>query len=208
MVSIRVATDKIGSQSSDMQVLNTFAEKLRSAGHEVTVEGRGPNKIQHVMLKKSCDVMIQVAGGKCLGTLVDFYKGIHQGYYHAKAGGFCYYKCYDPNWKTVKAHDDHFSRSGDLAPYLGKTLPEIYSSMDGMYMGYGTTAEEIANTWLQAYSGTSAGTSSEGGGGGGSVLDLIKQVCSPWDKLGCELHFDGNVMSINRSNPTRQIPQL
>ena len=86
MASVRVAIDNIQGTSSDKKTLESFAENLRQAGHTVTTHGIGPNKIQKIMLSKSnsCDLMIQVAGGKCLGTLVDFYQGIKRGYYHVQ----------------------------------------------------------------------------------------------------------------------------
>lgn len=208
MATVRVAIDRINNESSDLKVLNTFAEKLRKAGHTVTTHGRGPNKIQRTMLKSSnkCDIMIQVAGGKCLGTLVDFYKGLGK-YYHANAGGFAYYKCWDASWKAKRAHDDKFSKEKDLAPYNGKTLPEIYKSMDKMYYGYGTTAEACADTWLQSYQGNtgSTGTGDSSGGGGSSILELIKQVCNDWDKYGIEIGLDGDTGNIKKTNPASAV---
>lgn len=204
MATIRVASDNMYGKSADTQVLNTFAEKLRAAGHTVTTHGIGPNRIQQTMLKSSnkCDIMIQIAGGKCLGTLVDFYKGLNR-YYHAKVGGFAYYKCWDANWKAVRAHDDRFSRASDLQPYLGKTLPQIYQSMSGMYYGYGTTAEGLAQTWLQNYSGTTTTSSSSSGTANAStsILELIKQVTADWDKYGVEYDLTGDTMTIQRTNP-------
>jgi hypothetical protein len=208
MATIRVAIDNCYGKSSDKKTLETFAEKLRAAGHTVTTHGVGPNRIQQTMLKSSnsCDVMIQIAGGKCLGTLVDFYKGLGS-YYHAKAGGFAYFKCWKPEWKAYRAHDDNFSRESDLAPYKGKTLPEIYKIMSEkkkMCYGYGTTAEECASTWLNSYGGNPGGTSSgtDGAAAGGSrLIDIVKELCSDWNKYGVDAILTGDTLNIKKTNP-------
>lgn len=213
MATIRVAIDNCYGKSSDKKTLETFAEKLRAAGHTVTTHGVGPNRIQQTMLKSSnsCDVMIQIAGGKCLGTLVDFYNGLGS-YYHAKAGGFAYFKCWKPEWKAHRAHDDHFSSESSLAPYKGKTLPEIYKIMGEkkkMCYGYGTTAEECASTWLNNYGGNPGGTSTGAATSqpqGSSILELIKQVCSDWNPYGVELSLTGDTVNIQRTNPKKAIP--
>lgn len=154
--------------------------------------------------------MIQVAGGKCLGTLIDFYQGLGR-YYHAQAGGFAYFKCWDPNWKAVRAHDDHFSKQSSLAPYLGKTLPAIYSELSKnkkMYYGYGTTAEECAKTFLASMGGTLGSDSGEEGGGGSggtNVLELLKQAWSNQDQLGVKLWLRGDTLYVNRENPDNSV---
>ncbi|RAP51129.1 MAG: hypothetical protein BZ138_05985 [Methanosphaera sp. rholeuAM270] len=202
MATIRVAVDNIrGIYSVDKQTLDSFASALRNAGHTVTTHGVGPNKIQTTMLSSSnaCDLMIQVAGGRCLGTLIDFYTGIKNGYYHAKAGGFAYFKCWDPNWKAGRAGDDNFSWSMNLSKYIGKTLPEIYSMLDGkMFYGYGNTAEDCAKTFLANYNGTGSSTKSTMTMGS-SALDLIKQCTNDWDKYGIEYHLQGDTLKINRT---------
>jgi len=52
MATIRVATDNIQNYSADKKTVETFAEKLRQAGHTVTVMGVGSNLIQRTMLRQ------------------------------------------------------------------------------------------------------------------------------------------------------------
>lgn len=210
MATIRVAIDKIQGPTADNKTLETFAQKLREAGHTVTTHGRDPNKIQETMLQSSnkCDVMIQVAGGKCLGTLVDFYLGLGK-YYHAQAGGFAYFKCWDPNWKSYRSGDDGFSKESNLKPYKGKTLPVIYEEMrktKKMYYGYGDTAEDCAKTFLANMGGTTASSEAGATGGGKSLLDIIKSVCSDHDPLGPEVTLTGDTVNIRRSSPQYATP--
>ena len=202
MASIRIAIDNIQNKSADTKTLEAVAELLRKQGHTVTTHGVGPNRIQQVMQKSSnkCDIMIQIAGGKCLGTLVDFYKGVGK-YYHATRGAFLYYKCWDANWKAKRAWDDNFSSNASLAPYKGKTLPEIYKTMsDKMSYGYGNSAEELVQTYT---GGNTSEESNSGDSGGTSILELIKQVCSDLDKYGVELLLRGDTVHIGRTNPNK-----
>ena len=217
MVSIAIATDNMYGTSNDSKTLNSVISLLKAKGHTVTSYGIGPNKVQRNMLKKSnsCDMMIQIAGGKCLGTLADFHAGIKQGYYHAKTGGFMYYKCYDANWKAVRAHDDKFSPESLIRPYKGKTLPEIYNMMKPYcFFGYGNSAEELVSTFLNNYNGTggnsststgSSGDASNTGNSGGNALELIKQVLIPYDMLGVEILLNGDTVKIQRSNPDKAL---
>lgn len=214
MVSIAIATDNINGYSADSKRLTQVVDLLKAKGHSVTSFGVGPNKVQRSMLKSSnsCDMMIQIAGGKCLGTLVDFYQGIKRGYYHAKSGGFMYYNCWNANWKAHRAHDDHFSSNASLAPYNGKTLPEIYPMMKPYcFYGYGNSAEEITNTFLNNYngSGNSSNTSTTEGEGagnnGGNGLELLKQVLLPYDLQGVEILLNGDTVTIQRSNPNKAL---
>lgn len=159
MSNILIATDNIdGGGSSDSDRLATAVSLLEQAGHSVTNCGVGPNKTQEASHSTTADIMIQIAGGKCLGTLVDFYKGIGS-YYNTPQAGFMYYKCWDENWKAHRAWDDNFSSEADLAPYKGKTLPEIYSSMPNMFYGYGETIEDCVSTFLANWSGQNVSSS-------------------------------------------------
>lgn len=213
MATIRVAIDRIQSPTADQKTLDTFAQKLREAGHTVTTHGRGPNKIQEVMTHKenACDLMIQVAGGRCLGTLCDFHLNLNTGYYKAKAGGFAYFKKWDDNWKSYRSGDDGFSTRPGTAIYKeverqkGKTLPAIFKEYTNMYYGHGDTAEECAKTFLENYGGNS--TSEAGATGGGkSLLDIIKNVCSDHDPLGPEVTLTGDTVNIRRSSPQYATP--
>jgi hypothetical protein len=207
MATIRIAIDNIQNKTADNKTLNTVAELLRKQGHTVTTHGVGPNKIQRTMQNKSnkCDIMIQIAGGKCLGTLVDFYKGCGK-YYYASRGAFLYFKCWAPDWKAKRAHDDNFSRESDLKPYTGKTLPEIYSQMkDKLNYGYGTTAEELVQTFTKNLTGQDT-NNTDGEDSGTSILELIKQVSSDLDPYGPELQLIGDTVQIKRSNPNTATP--
>ncbi|RAP44349.1 MAG: hypothetical protein BZ136_08975 [Methanosphaera sp. rholeuAM74] len=162
-MKFRVAIDNIHGSSADSALLKEVCSLIQQAGHEVHNHGVGPNKIQRTMLSSSnqCDVMIQIAGGMCIGTLADFMNGIKRGFYHAKKGAIIYYTKgwtkYDVRtWKATRAHDDNFSPQSSIAPYLGKTLPEIYSANQDILMplAYGTTAQELVNMLLNGASGS------------------------------------------------------
>ena len=167
MSNILIATDNIdGNASTDGARLAQAVTLFEQAGHTVTNCGIGPNKTQEAAQSTSADIMIQIGGGKCLGTLIDFNKGIGS-YYKAPQAGFLYYKCWDPNWKAVRAHDDNFSNASDIAQYAGKTLPEIFSTMPNMFYGYGDTIEDCVSTFLANWSGQNIA----GGTGGVNVVE-------------------------------------
>lgn len=217
MATIRVAIDNCYGYSSDTKTLNTFAEKLRQAGHTVHTHGVGPNTIQGVMRqsKNKCDIAIQIAGGKCLGTLCDFYVGVQSGYYHASKMGFAYYKCYKPDWSAKREPRDNFSTKpgtrvkAEADKMTGKTLPQIFEIYkDSMVYGYGDTAEDCAKTFLQNLTGKSASANAENGmgnGGGSSILELIKQCVSDWDAYGVDMDLRGDTLYIKRSNPNKAV---
>lgn len=168
MSNILIATDNIdGNASTDGERLAKAVSLLEQAGHTVQNCGIGPNQTQSHSQSSPADIMVQIAGGKCLGTLVDFNKGITSGYYKAPQAGFMYYKCWDPNWQAGRAHDDNFSNESDLAPYKGKTLPEIYQSMPNLFYGYGDTIEDCVSTFLANWSGQNIA----GGSGGVNVVE-------------------------------------
>ena len=74
--------------------------------------------------------------------------------------------------------------------------------MNGMYYGYGTTAEDCAKTWISNYGGNTDATSSGSQQNqGSSRLELIKQVCSDLDPLGVDWELKGDTMTIKRTNP-------
>lgn len=210
MATIALAIDNIQNKAADRKTLDKVAELLRAKGHTVTTYGVGPNTVQRKMLSKSnsCDLMIQIAGGKCLGTLVDFYTGVKRGYYHAKAGGFMYFKCWDPNWKSYRSGDDGFSSESSLRPYKGKTLPVIYGEMKPYcFYGYGTTAEEITSTFLNNYNGSGDSSSSDATGGGGSnALELIKQAITSYDEMGMEMLLNGDTLTVRKANMNNNTP--
>ena len=217
-MKINVAIDNIWGYSSDKQVLETFAEKVRAAGHEVRTFGVGHSEIQNPMKKSSnaCDIMVQIAGGMCLGTLVDFYMGCSPGrYYHAKKASIPLYTKgwtkYDPEtWKAHRAWDDHFSRESDLQPYKGKTLPEIYNWRKEILVGWShaNTAEELAKMFLSNINGgtdgsgntsASTGTTQQAGT---TALDKIKEVTNDWDKYGIQYGLDGDTFKVQMTDIT------
>lgn len=206
MATIRVAIDQCFGESSDLKTLNTFCEKLKAAGHTVTSHGRGPNNIQSVMKqsKNACDLMIQIVCGKCIGTWGDFVVGMRTNYYHAKQGGFAYYKCWDPEWKARREPRDNFSKKGavkvEVDKNLGKTLPVIFSEYSNMFYGYGDNAEDLAKTFLNNYQGGSGDSSNKGQDAGSNVLDLMKQALSDLDPLGPQLMLEGDTVKVKRSN--------
>lgn len=165
MAKIGLATDNIFGNSTDTENLNKADQLFQQAGHEVLNNGVGPNKTQEAARSNPVDIMVQIAGGKCLGTLIDFHQGCGS-YYNAQQGGFLYLQCYDPNWKACRAHDDGFSKESDIQKYAGKTLPEIYAEMPNMFFGYGETIEECVSTFLANWSGQNIGA-----GGGANVVE-------------------------------------
>lgn len=212
-MNIIVACDNNFGQSVDTQCVNTFCEKLRAAGHTASNVGRGPNKTQEYSRSHQCDVMVQIAAGKCIGTFADFVVGIKRGYYKAKKFSIPYWKNEESvlTWKAKRAWDDHFSYSLDMSSYLGKTLPECYKQHpDIAIFSHGNTAEEMATMFLNGLGGnTNAGNTgaTTTGGGGNTAFDLIKQVVTPWDKYGVQLGLDGNTLTVTRAT-TKNAPIL
>ena len=214
MANIRLATDNIGSAASDKKTAETVCELLRKAGHTVTYHGRGPNKIQGVMRSSSnkCDIMIQIAGGRCIGTLCDFYLGINSGYYHAKQGAFLYFKkSFD--WTVHRSGDDDFSTHPGTAVYrevnkwLGHKLADVYQAYKGkVYYGVGNTAEELAKTFIANYGGNTTESTETAVNTGSTIIDLIKQVMSDWKGYGAELTLTGDTVNIKRTNPNTAAP--
>lgn len=211
-MNIAVAIDNCYGYTSDINTLNKVAELLRAKGHNVTTYGRGPNKIQSAMYytgKNRADVMIQIVCGRCIGTLVDFYKGTGR-YYNAPKGAFMYYKCWSSTWKAVRAHDDTFSRQSDIQPYLGKTLPEVFTIMkDKCSYGYGNNAEEMVTTWLNNFNGTGNNTNntststtssdSENGPTKRKLKDMYFEVIQDLNSQGVEMFQDGNMITIRKT---------
>lgn len=216
MSTIKVASDNIRSYSKDKADLDKFCQALRDMGHNVTAVGVGPNGIQNHMLKKSnaCDIMIQIAGGLCIGTLGDFISMIRRGGYHAKKGAIVYNMIANnldaKTWKAHKAWDWYYSMSV-VTPYVGKTLPQVYKENSDVLVGFadGENIDEVIKNFKAVLGGgSSSNSNSEGGkqGGGGSVLDLIKQVCSDWDPLGPEIGINGDTLTVKRTNPKTATP--
>ena len=213
MTTMHVAIDNIRTRSQDAADLQKFCDAMKSAGYEVSNCGVGPNKIQSYQLKKShqCDIMIQIAGGLCTGTLGDFIAGIKRGYYYAKKGAIVYDMVANnlnaKTWKCVKAHDWYYSMS-TVTPYLGKTLPQVYSENTDVLVGFadGKNIDEVINNFLKCLGKKGGGESGDTGGGASSALDLLKQVCSDWDPYGVELGLVGDTVTVARTKPSTAQP--
>lgn len=211
MANIIVACDNNFGYSVDTACVNTFCEKLNAAGHTAKNVGRGPNTTQHYSKTHNCDIMVQIAAGKCIGTFVDFVLGCTRGYYHAKKFSIPYWKNEESvmTWKAKQAWDDHFSRQSDIAPYIGKTLPECYEKhKDIAIFSHGNTAEEMANMFLKNLNGGSATSTDDAASqpAGSSCMDLIKQVCTDWDPYGVDLDLKGDTVRIQKTNPNNTAP--
>jgi len=204
MSKIVIATDNIDNYTKDNTRAQKVVELLKAKGHTVTYAGVGANKVQRAAQNGSYDIMIQIVGGKCLGTLVDFNLGITRGYYKVKQAGFMYYNCWDANWKAVKAHDDTFSRSSDISGYIGKTLPEIFKTMGGkLFYGYGNDVESLVNTFINNWMGNTSDSTSSADfvQSGTAALDKIKEVTNEWDEEGIVYQLDGDTFMVSKANP-------
>jgi hypothetical protein len=209
-----MAIDEIFDSRSDLALLEECAKILRSKGHEVQTCGRGPSNVQNYMLSHSADVMVQVAGGMCIGTLCDFYVGIRRGYYHAKKLAIPIYtkgwtKLNPDTYKPDKgAWDDTFSKNlpqDEFNTFLNKTFGEVYASHQDTMLSFshGKSAEELMTKMLSSSTGNATG----GGGqqGGTTGLDLIKQVVSDWDKYGVTLDLQGDTLKVGRAKTSEAI---
>lgn len=214
MANIIVASDNCFGASTDKACVDQFCQKLNAAGHNATNVGRGPNRTQQYAQTHNCDIMVQIAAGKCIGTYADFCAGIRRGYYKAKKFSIPYWKNEESvmTWKAHKAWDDNFS--GNLASkYYGKTLPECYEmDKEIAIFSHGATADAMADMFLKNLGGGTANTNAvagaaTGGGGGTTAFDLIKQVVTPWDKYGVALELDGQTLKVSRAT-TRNAPIL
>ena len=210
MASIRLAIDWIYGQASDSKLAKKVVELLCNAGHDAVYVGWGPNKIQEYMRSSShaCDIMIQIGGGKCFGTLGDFYYGTQiNGYYHAKGFAFLYYNCWSETWPCHREPRDTFSWSLDLTRWEGKTLPWTFNDMKNTlgkkaYYGYGNSAEELVKTFLANLGGSSSSSTDSKDNQqsqGNSILDLIKQVLTDIDPYGAELTLTGDTVNIRKT---------
>ena len=214
-----IGIDNIHGSSSDRAVLAEVCKLVEAKGHTVTNVGRGPSTVQNYCLRNHVDVMVQVAGGMCVGTLADFCYGIKQGYYHAKKGCIPFYTKgwtkYNP--ETYKpsggAWDDNFSAGlprSWFSQFLNITFPEMYTKMSTYLLpfSHGKSASEIVEKMMGSGTATSTGaTGGAGGGGGNTAFDLIKQVVTPWDKYGVGLALNGDTLTVRRET-TKNAPIL
>ena len=168
-MNIHVGSDNIFG-GEDSANLETFCSIVQGAGHEVTNVGVGDNAIQGHMNSATADVMVQIAGGMCCGTLGDFEEGCSKGYYGAQQWSICMFTKgwtqYDPKTYVLDgpAWDDAFSSAELRAPYIGKTWQEACGVAQHC-IGFveGKTPEELAQSFLNALNG--------GGGGASGVVE-------------------------------------
>lgn len=214
-----IGIDRINSDSSDRALLAEVCKLVEAKGHTVTNVGRGPSAVQNYSLSHSADVMVQVAGGMCVGTLSDFCYGMGPGgYYHAKKGCIPFYTKgwtkYNPETykPSTGAWDDNFSQGlprSWFTQFLNITFPEMYTKFSQYLLpfSHGKSAEEIVNKMLGSATTGTTSTGGTGGGGGNTGFDLIKQVVTPWDKFGVALELNGNTLHVYRAT-TKNAPLL
>ncbi len=202
-MKIAVGTDQDFSVAEDKACADAFIQKVEAAGHSCVYVGRGPNVVQQYAQTHSCDIMVQIAAGKCIGTFADFVNGCKGTGYKASKFSIPYWKNEESvmTWKAHRAGDDNFSWRMDLSAYLGKTLPQVYQeNSDVAIFSHGNTGEEMADMFLKNLGGGGGDTSTGNTGGGGTtVLDLIKQVVSDWDQYGVRIALWDNCVYINRA---------
>ena len=209
MTTVAVAIDNIRTRSQDKADLQKFISAMSAKGYDVKNAGVGPNQVQQYASRHTVDVMIQIAGGLCICTLGDFMKGIRSGYYHAKKGAIVFDMVANNlnpvTWKAVVSSDWYYSRSV-CNPYLGKTLPQVYSENKDVLtkFAWGKTIDAVIKMYLDG----SEGTSDTKGGTpqGSSILELIKQVMSDNDHLGVDMDLHGDTLSIKRTQPSSGLP--
>lgn len=218
-MNFMIGIDNIHGYSSDKALLAEFCKLVEAKGHTVTNVGVGPSAVQNYALRHSADVMVQIAGGMCVGTLSDFCYGMKQGYYKAKKGCIPFYTKgwtkYNP--ETYKpsggAWDDNFSSGlprSWFSQFLNITFPEMYTKFSQYLLpfSHGKSAQEMADKMLSSGStGGTTGATGGGGGGGQTGFDLIKQVITPWDKYGVALELNGSTLHVYRAT-TKNAPLL
>ena len=209
MTTVAIASDRIRGSSQDLADLKKFCSAFESHGYTVKNLGRGPNRVQGHLLSNHYDVMIQIAGGLCTGTLGDFIAGIKKGYYHAKKGAIVYNMVANnlnpPTWKAVKSHDWGGLSMSVVTPYVGKTLPQIYSENKDVLtkFAWGKSIDEVIKMYFDGSEESSEGSKIAQGN---SILELIKQVMSDNDHLGVDMDLKGDTMSIKRTQPNSGVP--
>lgn len=202
-MNIIVGTDNNYGVTVDRECANAFISKVEAAGHKCTYVGRGPNVVQAYAQTHECDIMVQIAAGKCLGTFADFVNGCRGTNYKAEKFSIPYWKNEESvmTWKAHRSSDDNFSWGMDLSNYIGKTLPTLYEEYkDVAIFSHGNTGEEMANMFLKNLGGGGTSDSnSTNSGGGSTALDLIKQVVSDWDDYGVTIALEGAKVKIGRA---------
>ena len=187
MTEYCVGCDNIVGGETD--IISKVASVLEKEGNTCEKLNVGPNYTQSKGLQGSSKgkVAVFIVGGSDIGTYVDFRDGIKNGYYHYKFIWFAFASWTASTWITceelktrglVRAHDDNFSSSGSIAPYIGKSADYFFSQNKDV-MGYvcGQSPEELAKKIL------GGGTSSddEGSAASSTIKDALKKAVSGWD---------------------------
>ena len=181
----------------DSTTLATVVKVVEDAGNTVINAGVVPNVVQSKAKSTSCDVMVQIAGGRCIGTSADLCQGVSQGYYKAKRAMHAfaswtatrYITCEDLKGYKFKgkAWDDNFSNSSLLNTWLVKldgsqTFSE-WATQDKVKQVFGwccaNSAEELGKAILTESNGGSS--DEEGESQPSSIKEALKKLLAYYD---------------------------
>jgi hypothetical protein len=207
MTTIAVASDNIRSYSQDLADLTKFCEALRKAGYEVIQVGVGSNEIQYYSKRHTIDIMIQIAGGLCCGTLGDFIMGIGK-YYHAKKGSIVYNMIennLNPETHPCRKSDDWYYDMTFINAHKEEKYPDIYKQFSNKTAGFawGKNIDEVIKNYLAVLGGGTNTNTADTQQSGGSILELMKQVTADLDPYGVELDLVGDEVYIHKSHPEK-----
>jgi len=182
-----VGSDNIDGKESNY--INDIISKLEEKGNTCENLGIGPSKVQNYGLSSNSSgkTAVFIVGGSDIGTYVDIVTGIKNGYYHYDYCWFAFASWTASTWITcealkntplVRAHDDNFSSSSSIAPYIGKPASEYFKD-NSDYINYvcGDSASELGEKI--ANNGESDDKSDNEGES--SYLDMLKELTSVWD---------------------------
>lgn len=190
-----MSTYVVGADNIDgkeKSYIDICAKKLEAKGHTVERLSVGPSYVQSYGLsgKSSGKIAVFIVGGSDIGTYVDFVTGISKGYYHYKYCWFVFASntATTDKWITcnglkntplVRAHDDNFSSSSSIAPYIGKPA-KTYFNANKQYINYvcgakGSSFDSIAAKLA------GGGEEEESDSSASSIKDAICEVASFWD---------------------------
>jgi hypothetical protein len=185
-----VGADNIDGK--EQSYISTVIQKLEAKGHTCQNVGVGPNHMQATGLSASSTgkIGVFIVGGSDIGTYVDFVSMMKRGAYHYKYVWFCFASntATTDKWITcnglantpmVRAHDDNFSSSSSIAPYIGKPA-KAYFDANKQYIYYvcgakGCSFDEIANRLANGDDSDDEGSSAS------TIKEAIKEVMSAWD---------------------------
>ena len=196
MTDYIVGCDNIVGGESNL--IERVCKVLESKGHTAQRLSVGPNFVQSSGLKSSSSgkVAVFIVGGRDIGTYVDFRDGIKNGYYHWKYAWFAFASWTAHSWITkedlknkplVRAHDDNFSSSSSIAPYIGKSADYFFQE-NKQYVNYvyGQTPEELAKKILAG-----GGDDGDDGSSASTIKEALRDVLSPLDgEVECKVIND------------------